>query len=148
MRNPSLKACVVALASLLTASACAQPPCAPRVTDGWIRVTPGGMAMMAGYARIENACPSTASIVGASSPAFADTSIHETTLQGGMSRMRPVPRLQVPAHGDVALRPGGAHLMLMQPRTVLKAGDTVEIDFALEDGRTLRGRFTLRAATP
>jgi copper(I)-binding protein len=147
MRHPTLNACVVVLASLLSASACAGPPCAPRVTDGWIRVTPGG-SMLAGYARIENACASTASIVGASSPAFADTSIHETTLQGGMSRMRPVPRLQVPAHGDVALRPGGVHLMLMQPAAALKAGDTVEIDFALEDGRTLRGRFTLRAATP
>lgn len=147
MRHPIRKACVVVLASLLSAGACAGP-CAPRVTEGWIRVTPGGMAMLAGYARIENACPSPLSIVRASSPDFADTSIHETTLQGGMSRMRPVPRLQVPAHGDVAMRPGGVHLMLMQPRTAVKAGDTVEIDFALEDGRTLRGRFTLRAATP
>jgi copper(I)-binding protein len=148
MRTPALKACVVVLACLLSASACAGPPCAPRVTDGWIRVTPGGMAMMAGYAHIGNACPSAATIVRASSPAFADTSIHETTMQAGISRMRPVPRLQVPAHGGVVLRPGGVHLMLMQPKTALKAGETVEIDFVLEDGRTVQGRFTLRAAMP
>lgn len=127
--------------------ASAATTCMPTVRAGWIRLGPMGMDMLAGYARIDNGCPSPVQIVSASSPAFADVSMHETRIENGVSRMRALAALPVAAHASVAFAPGGLHLMLMQPTRPLKAGDQVSIDFSLRDGRRIPGLFELRAPT-
>ena len=133
--------------SLLAASPLASAAgCLPQVHDGWIRMPPMNLPMMAGYARIENRCREPATIVSAESAAFADTSLHETRVEGGISRMRATPALRVPAGGSAILAPGGSHLMLMQPRKPLQAGQKVTIEFVLQDGRKLRGEFEVRTA--
>ena len=103
--------------------------------------------MLAGYARIDNTCSGPVEIVAASSPAFADVSLHETRIENGISRMRALTALPVAAHGSVAFAPGRLHLMLMEPIKPLKAGDQVSIDFILRDGRRIPGHFALRAPT-
>ena len=128
---------------LLSLAACARD-CAPQVRDGWVRMPPGDMPMMAGFGRIENRCPTPATIVSASSPAFGDTSLHETRIVDGVSRMRAVPDLRIAPDDAAVLKPGGLHLMLMQPRAPLKAGSRVAIEFRLQDGRTLFGEFEVR----
>ncbi len=130
----------VAIASLPTDAR----GCAPQVRDGWVRLPPGAMPMMAGFGRIENRCAAPITIVGVNSPAFADTSLHETRIVDGMSRMRAVPELRIAADGAATLKPGGLHLMLMQPRAPLKPGSKVVVMFALQDGGTLRGEFVVR----
>lgn len=102
--------------------------------------------MLAGYARIDNTCAGPVKIVSASSPAFADASLHETRIDNGISRMRALTVLPVAAHASVAFAPGGLHLMLTEPTKPLNAGDYVAIDFTLSDGRRIAGRFELRAA--
>lgn len=128
---------------LLSLAACARD-CAPQVRDGWVRMPPGDMPMMAGFGRIENRCPTPVTIVSASSPAFGDTSLHETRIVDGVSRMRAVPDLRIAPDDAAVLKPGGLHLMLMQPRAPLKAGSRVAIEFRLQDGRTLLGEFEVR----
>lgn len=100
--------------------------------------------MMAGFGRIENRCGAELVIVGATSPAFGDVSLHETRVVDGVSRMRAMPELRIAPGGAAVLKPGGMHLMLMQPRAPLKAGGTIVVDFALKDGGTLRGQFAVR----
>jgi copper(I)-binding protein len=119
----------------------------PTVHDGWVRLGPGSMDMVAGYARIDNTCAAPVEIVSASSPAFADVSLHETRIENGISRMRALTVLPVAAHASVSFAPGGLHLMLMQPTLPLKPGDQVSIEFTLRDGRSIPGRFELRAPT-
>jgi copper(I)-binding protein len=134
---------------LLSLAACASDrDCAPQVRDGWVRMPPGPMSadMMAGFGRIENRCPMPATIVSASSPAFGDASLHETRIVDGISRMRPVPDLRIAPDDAAVLKPGGLHLMLMQPRAPLKAGSKVAVEFKLQDGRTLLGEFEVRGA--
>ena len=127
----------------LPLSACARD-CAPQVKDGWIRLIPGGMAMQAGFGRIDNRCPMPATIVSASSPAYGSVELHESKTVGGVSRMRAVPELRIAPDGAAVLQPGGLHLMLMQPKSPLKAGSRVAIEFALKDGRKLLGEFEVR----
>ena len=150
MRSLSGLARYLLLALLCGASltACARE-CSPRVRDGWVRLPPAGMAddgmaMMAGFGRIENRCATPATIVGASSAAFADTSLHETKIVDGISRMRPVPELRIAPDGAAVLKPGGLHLMLMQPTAPLKPRSRIAVEFELQDGRKLLGEFELR----
>ena len=128
----------------LFAGSASAAECLPRVHDGWIRMLPGGVPMMSGFGRIENACAKPVVIVSARSQAFADASLHATTLEGGVSRMRPIAKLRLGSHRTAVLAPGGLHLMLMQPAAQVRPGDRIAITFKLEDGRTLVGRFTAR----
>ena len=141
MRAPLLA--ILAILAGLPLSACARD-CTPQVRDGWIRLAPGGMPMQAGFARIDNACPTPATIVSASSPAYGSVELHESKVVGGVNRMRPVPELRIAPDGAAVLQPGGLHLMLMRPRAPLKPGSRVVVEFGLKDGRRLLGEFQVR----
>ena len=124
--------------------ACARE-CDPVVTDGWVRLPPVSMPMLAGFGRIENDCAEPLEIIGASSPAFAEVSLHRSSIVDGVSRMRAVPELRIASDSSAVLEPGGLHLMLMQPREPLQAGGAVMVEFALKDGGVLRGEFEVRS---
>jgi copper(I)-binding protein len=133
-------ACVAAFAALPASAA----GCLPKVEGAWIRMPPAGLPMMAGYARISNPCKGPLAIVGAHSGAFAETSLHETRIENGMSRMRATPALRLAPGGSAVLEPGGFHLMMMNPVKPLRAGDHVAIEFTLEDGRRFSVPFEAR----
>ncbi|MFK3649025.1 copper chaperone PCu(A)C [Lysobacter enzymogenes] len=155
----------LALAALLTAAsmngAAAKSPapqrtsdrtadkgCVAQVREGWVRMPPMQMPMMAGFGRIENRCARPVTIVGAKSAAFADVSLHETRIVDGISKMRALPELRIAPDGAAVLKPGGMHLMLMQPHAPLKEGSRVAIEFELKGGGSLLGEFEVRKAAP
>ncbi|MGY0504020.1 copper chaperone PCu(A)C [Luteimonas sp. e5] len=147
--NSKLAPVFAAMALVVALPACSvQAPtaCAPEVSDAWIRMMPGGMPMHGGFARIENACPTVASVVSASSARYGDIELHETTNDDGVSRMRQIHELPVPAQGVVELKPGGLHLMLMQPAADIVEGEKITITLKLADGREIPVEFTTRAA--
>jgi hypothetical protein len=117
----------------------------PQVRDGWVRLSPAGMPMLAGFGRIENGCAAAVSVVAATSPAFGGVELHESRIVDGISRMRAVPELRIDAHGRAEMKPGGLHLMLMRPRARPAVGDTLAVELELSDGRRLRGEFEVRA---
>lgn len=128
-----------------SASAVDHRDCSPLIEDGWLRLPPVSMPMLAGFGRIDNRCDAPVTIVGVASPAFAEVSLHETRIEDGISRMRALPELIIAGGASATLQPGGKHLMLMQPVRQLQPGETVEIEFRLADGGTLRGDFQVRA---
>lgn len=140
--RPLLAACLAAVAMSLAPAHAGE--CTARVKEGWVRLPPVSMPMMAGFGIIENPCAAPVTIVGASSPAFGDVSLHETRVVDGVSRMRHLPELRIAPEGAATLKPGGLHLMLMQPRAPLKEGSKVVIEFALKGGGVLRGELTVR----
>jgi copper(I)-binding protein len=138
-----LRTCALTLCLAFALPACAQE-CAPQLRDGWIRLSPVKMPMMAGFGRIENHCPKPVTIVAVSSPAFGDASLHETRIVDGVSRMRALPELRIAPDAPAVLKPGGMHLMLMEPRAPLREGSRVAVEFALKDGGVLRGELEVR----
>lgn len=100
--------------------------------------------MAAGYGVIVNRCKAAVTVVAAGSKAFGDVSLHETTVTEGVSRMREVERLPVAAGARVELKPGGLHLMLMQPEVPLAVGRELPLRLSLEDGRKVDGTLKVR----
>ena len=100
--------------------------------------------MQAGFGRIENNCAVPVTIVAVRSPAYGSVELNESRVVDGVSRMRAVPELRIGPEGAAVLKPGGLHLMLMQPHKALKAGSKVAIECELQDGGVLRGEFVVR----
>ena len=142
--RPLFLAAILACAALPACARGKADTCVPVVRDAWIRLVPGGMPMHAGFARIDNPCNVVLTVTGVSSDAYGSASLHESTLVNGISRMRELPRIVVPAQGGVELKPGGMHLMLMDPTKPLKAGDHVGLRFDAGKGRSIRGDFVVR----
>jgi hypothetical protein len=53
-------------------------------------------------------------------------------MEGDVMRMREIGSLELPAGKTVTLAPGGYHLMLMDLKSPLKAGDTIPIKLRFE----------------
>ena len=104
-----------------------------RVDHAWIRVLPGDLPA-AGYARLENRSDESVALVGARSASYRRIMLHESVMSGGMSAMKRVSHLTIPAHGRAALSPGGYHLMLMGPARPVKPGDEVSITLVFAGG--------------
>lgn len=136
------------LIGLLCAASTVAPAadCVPQVREGWLRMPPMQMPMLAGFGRIENPCAMPVTVVGASSAAFGEVSLHETRVVDGVSRMRAMPELRIAPGGSAVLKPGGLHLMLMQPSAALKPGSKVAVEFTLKDGGKVLGEFVVKKA--
>ena len=115
------------------------------VTDAWIRAAPPGARMLAGYATLKNGGDAALTILTVQSDAFRMTSLHETIVDNGVSKMRELHRLTIAPGATVALEPGGKHLMLMQPRQEIAVGEHVEVMFLLSDGARVETRFDVVA---
>ena len=138
-----LSRCALALGVLIAASAHADGKLG--VYDAWIRLPPPGAKMMAGYATLKNTGDASLSILTVQSNAFRGSSIHETVTERDVTRMRELPRVDLAAGAEVEMKPGGAHLMLSEPRHPIAAGDKIPIVFLLADGTRVETNFEVMA---
>ena len=108
------------------------------VMDPWVREAPPNAKMMAGYFTIMNHSGESAEIVGASCDKFEKVEMHKTVHKDGVAKMIAQPSVQVGKHATVKFQPGGLHLMLINPKSPLKAGDKVDISLKLKKGGDLK----------
>jgi copper(I)-binding protein len=95
------------------------------IVDAWSRATPaksGGI-----FVTLRNDGASDDKLVGVSTTVAKMADLHETIKEDGIMKMRPVDGITVPAHGTVALQPGGYHIMLMGLSKPLTAGETFPV---------------------
>ena len=105
------------------------------VVDPWARASVGAVA--GAFLTIRNDGEADR-LVGASSEIASEAMLHESRMEGGVMEMRHVDAIVVPAHGQISLKPGGYHLMLMGLKTPLKAGDTFPLTLVFEKGGAVR----------
>jgi hypothetical protein len=126
-----LKHGIALLAALLAGAAHAQVT----VKDAWVRGMVESQEATGAFMNITS--KSAARLVAAQSPAARVVEIHQTTMEGGVMRMRPIEAIELPAGKAVELKPGGYHVMLMQVPRPLKEGETVPVTLVVEgkDGK-------------
>jgi copper(I)-binding protein len=116
-----------ALAAILLASCTAKAP-APEihVQDAWARATVPGQQSAAAYLTIRNSGGQDR-LIGASTDIGA-ASLHSTSMDNGVMRMRPLADLAIPGGSAVELKPGGTHVMIMGVKQLLAAGSSFPLD--------------------
>lgn len=138
----------ILLAALLnpaTASRLAAQRATVTVRDAWVREASAGRAVTAAFLVLENKGDVPRALVRGTASVGDTLELHEMKREDGMMRMSPVPRMEVPAHGETALRPGGLHLMIFGLKAPLAPGDSVRLTLTLDDGTTLRVTAPVRA---
>lgn len=131
-----------------------------RVSDAWARAAAMGgtmaghdgesgssMSVNSGaYMNIINDGDTPDYLVGVRSSVANAVEVHETVREGDMVRMRPLPgqRVEVPAHGQVELKPGGLHIMLIGLKQELTPGTTLTFVLTFERSGEIPVEVTVR----
>lgn len=114
------------------------------VRDAWVRETTPGMNMMAGYMELRNNTSQLQVLVTASSSGFETVTIHRTIVKDGMAGMVRASQIELTPGASFIFTPGGYHLMLMNPKRKLRAGDRVDINLEFRSGLRLPISFEVR----
>jgi periplasmic copper chaperone A len=124
----------LALAMVLVAASAAAGA-QTTVKDAWVRGTVEAQKATGMFAQITSTAGG--KLVAASSPAAGIVEIHEMAMDGNVMKMRAIPGLDLPAGKAVDLKPGGYHVMLIDLKQPLKAGETVPVTLVIEgkDGK-------------
>ncbi len=117
------------------------------VKDAWVRGTVAQQQATGMFAQITSS--SGGRLVSASSPVAGVVEIHEMKMDGDVMKMKASPGLDLPAGKTVELKPGGYHVMMMDLKRQLKAGETVALTLVIEGAdrkrETLEVQATVRA---
>jgi hypothetical protein len=144
---------------LLTITACTQAPPAPAASQGvsaqnvWARPAKmmGSMPMegdaqqmqhgganSAVYMLLANGGATADRLVAAQADVSNAIEIHETKMEGDVMRMQQVEGgIEIPAGGQVELKPGGYHVMLIGLTRDLNVGEKFPVTLQFESGNSL-----------
>ena len=128
-RNTLLNALLLAAVGFgLTATAQAQNAKvgSVQIENAYTRSTVPGQMAAGGFMKIKNK-GAVDQLISASSPVAGEVQLHEMAMEGNVVKMRQVKEVVVPAGGAVELKPGGMHLMFMNIKAPLTAGETVPV---------------------
>ena len=104
------------------------------VTDAWARATMPGQPVSGAYMQIRS--DADARLLSVSSTVVPRVEVHEMSMDGGVMRMREVKAVELPKGKTVSLEPGGFHIMLMNLKKPIAAGDVIPLTLVVEsDGK-------------
>ena len=133
----------LATALMMISSAAAIAADAVTVRDPWVRATVPGQSVAGAYMDIT--AKTSAALLAVESPVAARGELHTMAMDGGVMKMRPLEKLDLPANRTVHLKPGGYHVMLVDIKRELKAGERVALKLTLQDRKGVKSTLQVEA---
>jgi len=138
MVRQTLPALAIAAVMLAGGAASAETSGSIAVENAWSRASPSGIKVAAGYLAIINDGEAPDRLLSANAPFASATEIHQTSMEDGMMRMRPVRGgVPIPAKSRVMLEPNSYHLMFTGLTEPLHQGDAVPATLTFEHAGTV-----------
>ena len=97
------------------------------ITNPWIRESLPPHSQTAAYMTIANQGSGEEVLTGVEAPIASRVEIHLSYEEGEVMKMKKLEGISIPAGANVALQPGGLHLMLLDLEERLEAGALVEL---------------------
>ena len=105
-----------------------------RIADPYVRLVPPNAPASAAFMVISNSGSAPRQLLKAQSPVAKTVELHTHVADHGVMKMRPVASIAVDAKGQVELKPGSYHIMLIDLKQPLSEGDSVPITLIFDDG--------------
>lgn len=113
----------------------------------WSRATPSGAKVAAGYLVLKNNGSEADRLIAVTGEIAERGEIHEMAVDAkGVMTMRPLADgVEIPAGGEVALKPGGFHIMFMDLQHQPKEGENFSGTLTFEKAGTVEVEFSVDA---
>lgn len=109
------------------------------VKDAWVGRVPPSSPVAAAYFTVENKGNTDDKLIGVTTDISGRNKIHETvTDKQGVTMMKMVDTLVVPAGKSVVLKPGGTHVMLMDLKGPVTYRDKIELDLKFQNAGDIK----------
>ena len=139
-----MKRSLIAGLLLLAATAAPAQNAAPvTVKDAWVRATVPAQKATGAFMQLTS--PEGTRLVEARSSAAGKAEIHEMTMVDNVMKMREVPGVDLPPGKTVALESGGYHVMLLELKKQVHAGDSVPLTLVFEGKDKKRQSVEIKA---
>ena len=111
--------------------------------NAWVRATVPGQSVAGAY--LDITAGAAAALVAVESPAARKAELHTMSMDGGVMKMRAVEKIELPAKQTVSLKPGGYHVMLIDIKRELKAGERVPLKLVVQDAKGVKTTLQIEA---
>ncbi len=101
-------------------------------SDGGTRVAASSNVTAVVYCTIKNRGRTPERLLGASSAVAAAVEFHETTIERGIARMRPIGFFDIPGGGQIEFTPTKLHMMLVDLQRELQPGERFPLTLRFE----------------
>lgn len=112
---------------------CDRPPETVKVTveQVWVRLPAApGVPGAAYFTLHSNSSPM--ALTSVSSPQVERIELHDSQMDGGVMRMRPIASAEIPEAGAMEFKPGGKHAMLFGIDPAVKPGGKISLTFRFD----------------
>jgi periplasmic copper chaperone A len=130
MRRTALRALGAAVLGVALTSAAFASDIA--VEQPFARASAGAVTAGAAFMTLKNSGASDDALIAVSTPVAEHAELHIHIKDGDVMRMREVESIDVPAGSTVMLQPGGLHVMLIDLKAPLKAGEQFPLTLTFE----------------
>lgn len=98
----------------------------------------GGFGVSAAYMQIENKGSESDVLIKAETDVAGLVELHETVVENDVAQMKPLAEgISLPLGSVTELKPGGLHIMLMQLKRELVAGESITLTLTFKSGKML-----------
>lgn len=126
----------------LGAAAGVTVPLDVEIEHPWCAASPKGATTGACYMTVRNRGTTPVRIVGVDIAVSDHTELHETGVAGGIMKMRPVSRgVEIPAGTSIDFQTQGYHLMLLDLKSSLELGQTIDGSLRFASGGAMKITF-------
>lgn len=115
----------------------------------WSAKAPAVAPVLGGYVTIVNTGTQDDRLVGGTTSVPERFEIHESSIVDGVARMRPAKQgIEIPAGATLSLQPGGAHIMLVNPRQRPAEGEKFKATLEFEKAGSVEVEFVVQKPKP
>ena len=129
MKSLSAALCLLMLSSTVLAEISVENPS--------VRATAPGQNNSSAYMSLTNQGDEDISLIRAERPAATYVELHTHVHDTGVMRMRKIDKIDIEGFGNTLLKPGGLHIMLIELKKPLSAGELVPMTLFFSDGEKL-----------
>ncbi|MFA6153267.1 copper chaperone PCu(A)C [Mesorhizobium sp.] len=117
------------------------------IVHPWSRATPEGAKVAAGYLVLKNHGETADRLVAATGELAGVTQVHEMAVDanGVMTMKQLADGLEIPAAGEVALKPGSFHIMFMDLKKPVRQGQSFRGTLTFEKAGTVEVEYSVDA---
>jgi periplasmic copper chaperone A len=112
----------------------------------WSRATPNGSEVAGGFMKLINTGTETDRLIGGSTALAGKFEIHESAMEGGVMKMRPLPKgIEIKPGQTVELKPGSYHLMFVGLKAPFEQGKRVKGTLQFEKAGKIEIEYAVEA---
>jgi copper(I)-binding protein len=117
-----------------------------KIEAPWARATPKGASVGGGYLKITNTGTTPDRLIGGTSDVAPRFEIHEMSMQGGVMKMREMPKgIEIKPGETVEFKPGGYHVMFVGLTKPLAQGGEVKATLQFEKAGKIDVAFKIES---